>query len=359
MPTYHFVLADSCSYAADELLHHMTKQVVNGYPFSTRFIELKTPKGNYMKAFHVQDSKNKPLSFEKIMNNLYHEWESFLTYNTIVDKSRNAADTKCGLSLEDYLEPYILCADGRTYNRDTIEKAITNTLMNDEYLNLQDKTLTFRDVEQNKVILYPNLSLWPSPGPHSVPLAIEFKSVDIKFNRYNRNKIVLADLLSHQLRNDEGEDNRGTHFDYPTFVDVYKKYHEPDVTFDETKAIIKNVEIIEAPLFKHHGKSSKGDAVFYNAKLTQCTITGCICGVQFTSCLFYKCKFDLKKLNHFNCKNCDFIECEFIGESKDTTCSLLFNSISEISDDDFREKINRCLRDRPRVENCRLCLTMI
>jgi hypothetical protein len=244
-----------------------------------------------------------------------------------------------------------------------IEKAITNTLMNDEQLVLPDKTLTFRDVENNDVILYPNLSLWPSSGSISVPdhyNMIKFDKENIKFNRFNSTRIVRSDKLSHQLNNDEGESNHGTHFDYPTFVELYKMYHEPNATFDESKAIIKDVEIIRATLFKLHGKSSKGYAIFYNAKLNQCIITGCICGVQFVSCLFYKCKFDLKKLNHFNCKNCDFIECEFSDESGDINYIVEFNSLNDLVPlNNTIDRVKRLTQDRAQFQKCTICIKKI
>ena len=301
---YYYWVADNQSYLLTDIKAHMVAEIarLDFTPDPNGFVTSK-----YIKTIANNSGLDlwlcKDITADKLVARLIEN------RSLIYDKAKNANDTVCPISLDEYNCPMIVNITGRSYSRTSIKEAVEKSLLLGNKLCLEDLNLEPQHIKA--LMLYPNKSL-PNAGAWTVetlkPLSWSFSQV-LKLPAFDSSKCTkLLPKFVHHLNQPDSDDMWG-------FLRAYEYYCQqypgtPEV-IDDTY-IVENFVLSNETLFKNHPKMNSGKAIFRNVHFKYCDFElSCLCGPVFHSCCFDHCTITVKQPNHLNFKSTEFNDCTF------------------------------------------------
>jgi hypothetical protein len=331
---YYFISKDKQSYLLTELVNIALTDLQSEKELcGPHMLHLKSPLGNVYEIFALDMGKG----LQKIVSKIVEK----IKVATFIDWSRTKNQTTCLISQEKFVKPYILNLNGMTYSKISIMDAIEKTLLIDESLRLENRTLVPADIE--KIVLIPNLSLvWKNPK------VITFSAKQVKIKDFDEREAQSKNIkgfsefiaaLPPTLGSESMDIEKLKHF-YASARDM------PLTDVNET---IENLVIQNIKFPPYHPKGYP--VTFCNILFEKCEIImQCWCGIKIKSSKFVDCTMNLTGvrdslpypivLSKTKLVNCKFIITHLetkgtfknIEKNQPDILACIFNVVENVSD---------------------------
>jgi hypothetical protein len=290
-------------------------------------------------ARHVRFTLNNlPMSYPELFARFFLDKPERALNVLLRDVSRTAGDTRCSLSLLDYSDkacvPYILNANGRTYDRDALVQAIEATLPHGHPLRLEDGTIEPEHLQ--KLVLYPNASL----GARADYTVLVFEDREVAIHAFDE-RVQLEErpaFWDDVARTDPAYDEMWN------MAGAAAK-HGFAKSDRESRIVVANQRCVGRRFLQPHPKISCGTVTFRNCEFRHCDVDlKCWCGPRFHGCRFIDCRF------HFHG---DYVQCK----DRAKRCEILGGTVvlpEGILGESFRFRVNAWMWLQRHVGNERI-----